>query len=76
MPEKPDPNTHKLSLLDGEIVEESDLGSTRRVTASVSAYSREVLVATFNVHLDNLPKFPFTNTDPLIVNRINPFDSR
>lgn len=33
MTTKLDPGTHKISLLDGEIVEESDLGSIRRVTA-------------------------------------------
>ena len=42
--------------------------------ASISAYSREVLAATFNVHIDDLPDFPFTNSDPLIVNRVNPVD--
>ncbi|MBY0387764.1 MAG: cupin domain-containing protein [Mycobacterium pseudokansasii] len=44
--------------------------------ASVSAYSREVLAATFNTHIDDLPQFPFTNTDPLIVTRNNPLDER
>lgn len=44
--------------------------------ASASAYSREVLAATFNMHVDDLPRFPFTNADPLIVNRINPVDPR
>jgi oxalate decarboxylase len=44
--------------------------------ASASAYSREVLAATFNVHIDDLPNFPFTNADPLIVYRINPVDPR
>jgi oxalate decarboxylase len=44
--------------------------------ASASAYSREVLAATFNVHIDDLPNFPFTKADPLIVNRINPLDPR
>ena len=42
--------------------------------ASASAYSREVLAATFNTHLSALPAFPFTNTDPLIVPRCNPVD--
>ena len=42
--------------------------------ASASAYSREVLAATFNLHIDDLPDFPFTKTDPLIVNRTNPVD--
>ncbi len=44
--------------------------------ASASAFSREVLAATFNVHIDDLPNFPFTNADPLIVRRINPVDPR
>ena len=44
--------------------------------ASASAYSREVLAATFNVHIDDLPNFPFTKADPLIVSRINPLDPR
>lgn len=44
--------------------------------ASASAYSREVLAATFNVHIDDLPDFPFTKADPLIVNRVNPVDPR
>jgi oxalate decarboxylase len=42
--------------------------------ASASAYSREVLAATFNTHLAALPVFPFTNADPLIVSRTNPVD--
>ena len=42
---------------------------------SASAYSREVLAATFNVHIDDLPNFPFTKADPLIVNRRNPLDA-
>jgi oxalate decarboxylase len=42
--------------------------------ASASAYSREVLAATFNTHIDNLPDFPFTRTDPLIVTRRNLVD--
>jgi oxalate decarboxylase len=42
--------------------------------ASASAYSREVLAATFSTHLAALPVFPFTNTDPLIVTRSNPVD--
>jgi oxalate decarboxylase len=42
--------------------------------ASASAYSREVLAATFNVHIDDLPNFPFTGVDPLIVTRRNPVD--
>ena len=43
--------------------------------ASASAYSREVLAATFNMHIDDLPAFPFTKADPLIVNRVNPVDA-
>ena len=35
--------------------------------ASASAYSREVLAAAFNTHIDDLPTFPFTPADPLIV---------
>ena len=41
---------------------------------SVSAYSRQVLAATFDTHIDDLPNFPFTKADPLIVNRCNPVD--
>jgi oxalate decarboxylase len=44
--------------------------------ASISAYSREVLAATFNTHVEDLPKFPFTPADPLIVSRNNPVDPR
>ncbi|MFC0447367.1 cupin domain-containing protein [Rhodococcus jostii] len=40
--------------------------------ASASAYSREVLAATFDTHIDDLPNFPFTPVDPLIVTRRNP----
>jgi oxalate decarboxylase len=43
--------------------------------ASISAYSREVLAATFDTHIDDLPDFPFTKTDPLLVNRLNPLDA-
>lgn len=42
--------------------------------ASASAYSREVLAAAFDTHIDDLPNFPFTPADPLIVRRINPLD--
>ena len=42
--------------------------------ASASAYSRHVMAATFNTHVADLPTFPFTNTDPLIVARRNPVD--
>ncbi|WP_345291092.1 cupin domain-containing protein, partial [Mycolicibacterium sediminis] len=43
--------------------------------ASASAYSREVLAATFGTHIDDLPQFPFTPADPLIVTRTNPVDA-
>jgi oxalate decarboxylase len=43
--------------------------------ASASAYSREVLAASFNVHIDDLPDFPFTSSDPLVVTRNNPLDA-
>jgi oxalate decarboxylase len=43
--------------------------------ASVSAYSRKVLATTFDAHIDDLPDFPFTKSDPLIVNRLNPLDA-
>ncbi|ATL67732.1 cupin domain-containing protein [Nocardia terpenica] len=43
---------------------------------SLSAYSREVLAAVFDTAIDNLPAFPFTKSDPLIVNRRNPVDAR
>ncbi|OBF18904.1 cupin domain-containing protein [Mycobacterium sp. ACS4331] len=42
--------------------------------ASASAYSREVLAAAFNTHIDDLPNFPLTPADPLIVPRRNPLD--
>ena len=42
--------------------------------ASASAYSREVLAAAFNTHIDDLPTFPYTSTDPLIVTRSNALD--
>jgi oxalate decarboxylase len=42
--------------------------------ASASAYSREVLAAAFDTHIENLPKFPFTPADPLVVGRANPVD--
>jgi oxalate decarboxylase len=44
--------------------------------ASVSAYSREVRAATFDTHIDDLPDFPFTKEDPLIVARRNPVDAK
>jgi oxalate decarboxylase len=40
--------------------------------ASMSAYSRQVLAATFGIALDELPDLPFTPADPLIVTRNNP----
>ena len=43
---------------------------------SISAYSCKVLAATFDTHIDDLPNFPFTKEDPLIVNRINPLDAQ
>lgn len=42
--------------------------------ASTSAYTREVLAAAFDTHIDDLPEFPFTPADPLVVSRINPLD--
>ncbi len=42
--------------------------------ATASAFSREVLSATFGVPERNLPEFPFTPIDPLIVGRVNPRD--
>lgn len=42
--------------------------------ATASAFSREVLSATFGVREASLPHFPFTPIDPLIVGRLNPVD--
>jgi hypothetical protein len=42
--------------------------------ASASAYSREVLAASFNMQIDDLPNFPFTEKDPFIVTRNNLVD--
>jgi len=42
--------------------------------ATASAFSREVLAATFDVPERLLPVFPFTPADPLIVPRRNPVD--
>lgn len=42
--------------------------------STASAFSREVLAATFDVPLGELPAFPFTPVDPLIVHRANPRD--
>ena len=54
---------HATSLTDGEIVEQSDLGSITHVTADGSRR-----------HARHLPNFPFTKVDPLIVTRNNPVD--
>lgn len=42
--------------------------------ATASAFSREVLSASFGVPEAQLPSFPFTPVDPLIVGRRNPLD--
>ncbi|MCX4160054.1 MULTISPECIES: cupin domain-containing protein [Paraburkholderia] len=42
---------------------------------SVTAFSREVIGATFGVLERNLPQFPFTPSDPLMVGRLNPRDA-
>ncbi|HEY4269379.1 MAG TPA: cupin domain-containing protein [Galbitalea sp.] len=42
--------------------------------ATASAFSREVLSASFGVAERDLPQFPFTPIDPLIVGRTNPVD--
>jgi oxalate decarboxylase len=42
--------------------------------ASASAYSAEVLAATFGVPIGELPAFPYTPADPLILGRANPRD--
>ncbi|MBS1895031.1 MAG: cupin domain-containing protein [Actinobacteria bacterium] len=42
--------------------------------ASASAFSRRVLASTFGVTDADLPRFPFTPVDPLIVARENPLD--
>ena len=63
--------------------ESSDLQSEEHVNhtsgdigyrASASAYSREVLAASFNMQIDDLPNFPFTEKDPFIVTRNNLVD--
>jgi len=43
--------------------------------ATASAFSREVLSAAFKVPERDLPRFPFTPVDPLIVARPNPIDA-
>lgn len=42
--------------------------------ASASAFSREVLAASFGMSERDLPRFPFTPVDPLFVARANPRD--
>ncbi|SDY68527.1 cupin domain-containing protein [Herbiconiux ginsengi] len=42
--------------------------------ATASAFSREVLAAAFRMPLADLPEFPFTPVDPLLVGRVNPRD--
>jgi len=42
--------------------------------ASGSAFSREVVAATLDVAVEDLPQLPDTPSDPLIVARINPVD--
>lgn len=42
--------------------------------ASASAFSRRVLASTFGVEEADLPEFPFTPVDPLIVARENPVE--
>jgi oxalate decarboxylase len=42
--------------------------------ASVSAFSRPVLAATLGVDLAELPEYPFTPVDPLLVAKANPSD--
>ncbi|HEX4020213.1 MAG TPA: cupin domain-containing protein [Acidobacteriaceae bacterium] len=42
--------------------------------ATGTAFSRPVLAATLGCDPEKLPQLPFTPTDPLIVNRINPRD--
>jgi oxalate decarboxylase len=42
--------------------------------ATATAFSRPVLAATLGCDPEKFPQLPFTPTDPLIVNRINPRD--
>lgn len=42
--------------------------------ATASAFSREVLSASFAIPERELPQFPFTPVDPLIVGKANPSD--
>jgi oxalate decarboxylase len=39
-----------------------------------TALSREVLAATFGVRENNMPQFPVTVKEPLIVGKVNPID--
>lgn len=41
----------------------------------VGAFPREVLAATFGMTEPELPQFPFTESDPLLVTRRNPIDA-
>lgn len=41
----------------------------------VGAFPREVLAATFGIPEPELPQFPFTESDPLLVTRRNPIDA-
>jgi oxalate decarboxylase len=43
--------------------------------ATASAFTREVLAASFGIRERELPQFPFTPVDPLLVSRNNPRDS-
>jgi oxalate decarboxylase len=40
----------------------------------VSAFSPEIMAATFQTDVSSMPHFPFTAQDPLIVPRLNPVD--
>ncbi|MFC7384211.1 cupin domain-containing protein [Sphaerisporangium rhizosphaerae] len=42
--------------------------------ATASAFSREVLAASFGIPERELPRFPYTPVDPLIVGRLNALD--
>lgn len=52
----------------------TESASSSEIENLASAFSREILAATFDTHIDDLPNFPFTPFDPLIVNRRNPVD--
>jgi len=62
------PDLHLLIFFDQPMP--ADIG----YRASMSAYSRSVLAASFGTHVDDLPEFPFTPSDPLIVGRRNPIE--